>query len=261
MKPDAWMVGCLARTVKKVGKVNKVNEKQIYINVGNSRISAGYFKGGKLFLLGSWPSLPAEVKKIKINKNGCERIILASVVPGISRLLKKKYPGRVCEIKNKDVPVKNLYRDKESVGVDRLLACLGALKKYKRSCVVVDFGTATTLNLITKNGEFKGGIIAPGAGMFSDYLYEKTSKLPGVTLKPVKRAIGKSTDECIGAGIFFGNLEMVGGLIRRVKKEVKGKIFTAATGGWGSFFFRFIKEIDIYDPGLVFYGMRSIKGK
>ena len=241
-----------------MGKMLKI--KQIYINAGNSRITAGYFRGKRFIYLGRWKSCTAELKKIELNKFGCEKIIMASVVPEISKLLKKKFPGKVIEAKNKDVPVLNLYKNKELAGVDRLLACFGALRKYKKNCVVVDLGTATTLNLITKRGEFKGGLIAPGAGFFSNYLFEKTARLPRIALYGVKRALGKSTEECIRAGIYFGNIEMIGGLIRRIKKEAGESVLTVATGGWGTVFAGAIKEIDKYDPELIFYGMKELLG-
>ncbi len=231
----------------------------IYMNIGNSTITAGYFRGENFVLAGRWPAEPAAVKEINFNGAAVEKIVLASVVPEITGLLKRKYPGRVLEIKNKDVPVINLYKNKDRVGVDRLLTCLGAQKKYGRACLVVDFGTATTLNFISKRSEFKGGIIVPGAGLFAAYLFEKTSKLPKIPLKPVKKIIGQSTEECIASGLFFGNIEMIGGLVRMIKKTTRGGIFVVGTGGWGAVLVRHIKEINEYEPNLVFLGMKELK--
>ncbi|MCX5777329.1 MAG: type III pantothenate kinase [Candidatus Firestonebacteria bacterium] len=230
--------------------------KKIYLNIGNSFTVAGCFRKNSFVPLLRVPSKEVFLKKIPfLKEKNCGSVVIASVVPALEKAALKILKKRAFVLRNKNVPVLNLYENKNSVGVDRLLVSLGAYKKYGGPCIVVDFGTATTINVITKNREFKGGVICPGASLFSKYLFENTSKLPYVKIAPVKRAVGRNTKECIRAGIYIGYIEMISGLLRRVKKETAGKTKIVATGGWGKVFFSNIKEISSYEPFLVFYGM------
>jgi len=225
-------------------------------------MTAGYFKDGSFVLLKRLPVKIASFSKMAVlNEKNAGVIVIASVVPELERAAKKIFKKRVLVIKNRNVPLLNLYDYKDSVGVDRLLASLGAVKRYKVPCIVVDFGTATTINVIGKKGEFKGGLICPGASLFSSYLFEKTSLLPNVALEPVKRVIGRNTKDCIRAGVFHGYTAMISGLIRKVRTETGRNLKVIATGGWGKMLSPFIKEISVYDPYLVFYGMQFTAGK
>ena len=186
-------------------------------------------------------------------------IVVASVVPELLKAAVKKYKKRALVILNTNVPVINLYENKKTAGIDRLLISLGAVKKYGVPCLVIDFGTATTINLVSKKGEFKGGLICPGASLFSKYLFEKTSRLPYVPVDFAKKVVGRNTKDCIKAGVFYGYVEMINGLIRRVREETGETFKVIATGGWGKLFSPYIKEISVYEPYLIFYGMGYTK--
>ncbi|MFH1073723.1 MAG: type III pantothenate kinase [Candidatus Firestonebacteria bacterium] len=230
--------------------------RKVYLNIGNSFMTAGYFTKGVFVPIKRVPSEISSFKKLTaLNKKYCGLIIVASVVPKLEKAVKKIYKNRVLVMRNDNVPVVNCYKNKKTAGIDRLLISLGAARKYGAPCLVVDFGTATTINLVGKRGEFKGGLICPGASLFSKYLFENTSKLPYISLAPVKKTVGRSTKDCIKAGVFYGYVEMVRGLILRLRKETGGNIKVIAAGGWGKLFSPYIKEIAVYEPYLVFYGM------
>ena len=232
--------------------------KEIYLNIGNSFMAAGYFKKTGFVLLKRVPAKRSSFKRLPfLKEKNCGLVVVASVVPSLESAARKILKNRALVLKNISVPVVNLYKNKKTLGIDRLLGSLGGAIRYGSPCLVVDFGTAATLNLTGRRGEFRGGVICPGASLFSEYLFEKTSKLPYVSLVPAKKVIGRSTKECINAGVFYGYVEMISGLIRRMKAEANGKIKVVATGGWGKLFSPFIKEISEYDPYLVFYGMKA----
>jgi len=219
-------------------------------------MTAGYFKNKVFVPLKRVPAKASSFKNLQVLKEkNCGLVVISSVVPALLKTAVKILKQRALVIKNENVPVLNLYKNKKSVGIDRLLSAAGAAKKYGFPCLVVDFGTATTINVVGKKGEFKGGLICPGVSLFSKYLFDKTSELPYVKLTPVKKAVGRNTAACIKAGLFFGYVEMIRGLLRRVKAETGGGGKVIATGGWGKLFSPYIKEISNYDPYLVFYGM------
>jgi len=106
-----------------------------------------------------------------------------------------------------------------TVGADRIINTLAASRKYRRDAIVVDLGTATTFDCITKDAVFLGGVIAPGVRTSAETLFRRTSKLPATELVAPARAIGTRTEECIRAGVMFGAAESIDGIVRRIKAE------------------------------------------
>lgn len=234
--------------------------KILAINIGNTNISCGLYKDKKLISVRHIPTETKDFKKYNIfRKKDIKCAIISSVVPLVTKTLKKNIKTKIFEIKNSVVPVKNLYKKKSEVGIDRLLVCYSALKKYGAPLIIIDFGTATTFNVINKKGEFAGGIILPGIKMWRDFLHKKTAKLPEVKLKRVKNLIGKSTKECIQIGTFYGNIEMIKGLIRKIKRVIGNNSKVIATGGAAKFIAPHIKEIDIINLNLILDGIVLLK--
>ena len=135
---------------------------------------------------------------------------------------------------------------------------VGGLARYKRNLIIVDFGTATTLDIILKDGYYLGGIIFPGIGTLMDALVERTSLLKKVSLKKPAHIIGTSTEECIQSGIFNGTVAMISGLIRKIRKEYRKNFLCVATGGWGKIMSSQIEEIKYFDPDLCLFGILKI---
>jgi type III pantothenate kinase len=143
-----------------------------------------------------------------------------------------------------------------TVGADRIINTLAASRIYKRDCIVVDLGTATTFDCITADGVFFGGVIAPGVLMSAESLFRKTSKLPATEIVAPKHVIGRRTEECIRSGVVLGAAESIDGLVRRIKADWprKAKPLVVATGGLANTFKSICKEFDKVDPDLTLIG-------
>jgi type III pantothenate kinase len=145
-----------------------------------------------------------------------------------------------------------------TVGADRIVNTLAASRLYGVDAVVVDLGTATTFDCITADGVFLGGVIAPGVRTSADTLVRKTSKLPATDLVAPSRTIGKRTEECIRAGVMFGQAEAIDGIVRRIRAEWPGggRPVCIATGGLAEVFKPLCSSFDRVEPHLTLQGVR-----
>jgi type III pantothenate kinase len=145
-----------------------------------------------------------------------------------------------------------------TVGADRVVNTLAASQIYRRDCIVVDLGTATTYDCISAQGSFFGGIIQPGVKTSAQMLFDKTALLPSTVLATPTRAIATNTVDCIRAGVVYGAADSIDGLIRRVKGEWPHPQapYVVATGGLSSTFRPFCAEFDEVDPALTLKGLR-----
>lgn len=235
------------------------NEIVLVINIGNTNITCGLYKNNKLLLTEQIPTVTKNFKKYKIfAKRGLKCVIISSVVPEVTRFLKKIFKEPIFEIRHGSVNIKNLYYKRSEVGIDRLITAYSAKEKYCAPLIVIDFGTAITFNVVSKKGEFIGGLILPGIGMWGEFLYRRTAKLPKVKFLKVSKLIGRSTRECMNSGIFFGNVELVKGLIRRLKRVTGRSSKVIATGGLAKAISPYIREIDEVDENLILNGMMKI---
>lgn len=179
-------------------------------------------------------------------------IIISSVVPPMDSTLRE-----VCEryfhlrplfvepgIRT-GMPVQ--YDNPQEVGADRIVNGVAAFEKYGGPCVVVDFGTATTFDAVSRKGEYIGGVIAPGIGISAQALFENTARLPLVDIKFPAKLIGTNTVGSIQSGLFFGYLGLVDGILERIVGELGGDTRVVATGGLARLIgdhSRYIKEVD-----------------
>jgi len=145
------------------------------------------------------------------------------------------------------------------VGADRLVNAVAAYERVQGACVVVDFGTAITYDVVSTAGEYLGGIISPGAEISIDALYERAAKLPKVELAPPRSLIGKSTVDAIRSGIVFGFAAQVDGIVRRLREELGPETKVLATGGLARALVPEVREtIDDVDDLLTLTGLRLI---
>ncbi len=139
------------------------------------------------------------------------------------------------------------YDNPAEVGADRVVNGVAAFQKFGGPCIVVDFGTATTFDAISAKGEYLGGVIAPGIGISADALFEHTARLPRVDIRKPAKIIGTNTVSSLQAGLFYGYLGLVDGILERLIAELGEKTKVVATGGLGSMIgahSRFITEVD-----------------
>ncbi|MCL5958993.1 MAG: type III pantothenate kinase, partial [Chloroflexi bacterium] len=151
--------------------------------------------------------------------------------------------------------VRILYENPKEVGADRIVNALAAYRLYGGQLIVVDFGTATTFDALSAEGDYLGGAIAPGIGVASEALFKFAAKLPHVELVRPKTAVGKNTVSSMQSGILFGYVGLVEGLINRFNQEL-GKSRVIATGGLAEIVAKETLLIDIVNPRLTIEGLR-----
>lgn len=193
-----------------------------------------------------------------------DRTIISSVVPPMVRNLDafcrkylnhaphwvdaKSYPG---------MPI--LYANPAEVGADRIVNGVAAYAKYKTSLIVIDFGTATTFDVISADGAYMGGAISPGIKIAAEALFQKASKLPRVELfVPPPKVVGADTAGSIQSGIIFGYAGLVDGMVTRMKAEIGTNPRVIATGGLADLMHQVAKTIEAVEPDLTLSGLKLI---
>ena len=189
--------------------------------------------------------------------------ILSSVVPPMTATLvqtAKRYFGKDLMVVGPGIktgmPI--LYDNPREVGADRVVNGIAAYERFKEACIVVDFGTATTFDAISHKGEYLGGAIAPGIGISADALFKHASKLPRIELVRPKSIIGKNTVHSMQAGIVFGYVGLVDGIVRRMAGELGGAPRTIATGGLAPLIAAESETIQEVDDQLTLEGLKII---
>jgi type III pantothenate kinase len=190
-------------------------------------------------------------------------VAIASVVPPLTQVF-----GQVCqeyigqEPLVVDVGVKTglriRYEPPQGVGADRVVDAAAVRVLYSVPACVVDFGTATTFDAISAEGDYLGGAITPGIGIAARALFERTAKLPRVELTRPPSAIGNNTPHAIQSGLLFGYVGLVEGMVARFKAELGPETQIIATGGLAEVIARETDVIDVVDPWLTLHGLRII---
>nr|WP_070959171.1 type III pantothenate kinase [Hyphomonas sp. Mor2] len=193
--------------------------------------------------------------------NGC---IISTVVPQAKfnfRNLSRRYfdiePMFVGEPEVKlGVPIR--IRRPEQVGADRLVAAIGAHERYQGAKIVIDSGTATTFDLVGPDGGFEGGIISPGINLSMRALHDAAAQLPRIAIQKPAQVIGQDTVSAMQSGVFWGYVDLIDGLVRRVKAEYNAPLTVIATGGVASLFEGASDTIDEFDQGLMEVGLLEV---
>ncbi len=247
------------------------------IDVGNTNIVVGVFRGETLvhtWRLTTIRERTSDELGILIT-NLCERneirntdiagIIIASVVPPLTGTLMtmvSDYFGRVPllfePVVNGGIPI--LIDNPLEVGADRVANSIAAAARYGKGLplIVVDFGTATTFDAVSAKGEYLGGIICPGPTLSAEALFQRAAKLPRIDVKKPPRVIGTNTIGAMQSGLFWGYVDMVEGLLRRMKAELGGSATVLATGGLASVVAPESTLIEHVDQDLTLHGLRLV---
>lgn len=146
----------------------------------------------------------------------------------------------------------------EEVGADRLVNTVAAHDRYKTPLIVVDFGTATTFDVVDGDGNYCGGVIAPGINLSLTALHLAAAKLPSVRIRRTDHVIGKDTVACMQSGLFWGYVGLVEGLVARIRQEFGQSMGVIATGGLAPLFDGTIAAIEHTDPNLTLWGLRIV---
>jgi len=191
-------------------------------------------------------------------------LIISCVVPPLLNVL-EDFTLRYLKIKpvivnsdlNTGMPIR--YDDPKEVGADRIVNAVGAYEKYQTTMIIVDFGTATTFDYVSKQGEYIGGAIAPGALTASEALFRKAAKLPRVEIfTPPPTVIARDTLSSMNVGIIYGYAGLVDGIVSRMKKETTEDLMVIATGGLAPLIFDFTETLDRVDESLTLSGLMTI---
>jgi len=196
-----------------------------------------------------------------IEKSGIKAVAVASVVPALNRtfeeMVSKYFKKTVFFIGGAALPkIDILYENPEEVGADRVANAVAAYAYYGGPVIVLDFGTATTFDCISRKGTYLGGAIAPGPGISAEALANFTSKLPRVEIKQPDKAIGKSTIRAMQSGLYYGYIGLIKEILQRTKKEMAGTPVVIATGGLAGLIVPEIREVKAVVPELTLEGIR-----
>jgi type III pantothenate kinase len=247
------------------------------IDVGNTNIVIGVFRGEKL--VHSWRLttirertadelgilLTELCNRNEIRQSDISGIVIASVVPpltGTMVTMVSEYFGRVPLLfepaVNAGIPV--LIDNPAEVGADRVVNAIAAHATYGKGLplIVIDFGTATTFDAVSAKGEYLGGVICPGPQVSADALVQRTAKLPRIDVRKPARVIGTNTIGAMQSGLFWGYVDMVEGLVRRMKVELGGAAIVIATGGLASIVAPESASVDHVDDELTLRGLRLV---
>ncbi|MCR5597456.1 MAG: type III pantothenate kinase [Lachnospiraceae bacterium] len=249
------------------------------VDVGNTNITFGLFKGEDLKysfrMMTKQPRTSDEygvavmmlLQQLEVKKEEVEGIIIASVVPDLMHSLVgglERYVGKKPLIVGPGVKtgIKIVTENPREIGADRIVDAVGAFEKYGGPVLVMDFGTATTYDLISASGEFLAGITAPGIRISAKALWQDTAKLPEIEIKKPDSILAQNTVTSMQAGLVYGQIGQTEYMVKKVKEESGlDDLKVVATGGLGSIIADETDCIEVYDRMLTLDGLRLIYEK
>jgi type III pantothenate kinase len=245
----------------------------LVVDVGNTNIVLGVYRGDEL--MNSWRLATARERTSdeygilarqlvgEAHSAALDGAIVSSVVPplngAVAWMIEKYFavdpmfvePGVKTGI---DIHVDN----PQEVGADRIVNCVAAYDAFGGPTVIVDFGTATTFDLVTADGKYVGGVIAPGLNISAEALFARAARLPRVDIRRPPHVIGTNTVVNMQSGLYFGYLALVDGILARIKREVSGIRRVVATGGLADLFREESEHIDTVDSELTLKGLKLV---
>jgi type III pantothenate kinase len=247
----------------------------LVIDVGNTNTVLGVYEGEKL--LHHWRVWTDREKTSDeygillrnlydashFSSREIKAIIISSVVPPLTPTivdLCERYFGVRPMVVGPGIKTGIVIRmdNPKEVGADRIVNAVAAYAQHRRACIIVDFGTATTFDLVSAKGDYLGGVIAPGVNISAEALFRQASKLPRIEIARPATVIGKNTVSAMQSGIFYGYVALVDGIIERIRKEVRLDPMVIATGGLARTIASESSKIHVIDENLTLEGLRII---
>jgi type III pantothenate kinase len=245
------------------------------VDVGNTNTVIGVFRDGNLeahwriqTIAGRTSDELAVLLKTLLDMQGIpwralDAGIISSVVPpavfGLQRFFKTYCGGPALVVGpgiKTGMPI--LYENPREVGADRIVNAVAAFEEIKAGCIVVDFGTATTWDVVTPKGEYMGGVIAPGVQISADALYEHAARLPRIELSRPGKVVARNTVSSMQAGLLYGYAGMVDALVERIRSEVEFPARCIATGGLAPLIATETRTIEATDDLLTLKGLKIL---
>jgi len=247
----------------------------ITIDIGNTNVVIGIYEGSQLrahWRLSSqtgrtsdecWIILSALLRASGIETAQLSGAAISSVVPNLTpvftRLLQQYLNLTPVEVSSElPLKLKILYEDPRAVGADRICNAVAGFHFFGGPVVILDFGTATTFDVVSEKNEYLGGIIAPGIELSASVLHQRAARLPKVELKFPPSVIGTTTESSIQSGLMFGTVELINGLIDRIERQLGHSVRSIATGGLANVIAPYTDKIERVEPFLTLDGLRLI---
>jgi type III pantothenate kinase len=245
------------------------------IDIGNTNVTLGVFEGPGLRatwrissdtgkMADEYASVVIGLLHLQgLHSEMIEHAVMASVVPALTPVFEE-----LCERYFDVVPLRIgagvktglrvLYDDPREVGADRIVDAVAGLRLHKPPLIIIDCGTTTVLNAISREGDYLGGAIAPGIGMAADALAQRAAMLRRVDLTPPKKAIGANTAAALQSGILFGYAGLIDTMVARFKAEIGEDAWVIGTGGWSGLLSQLTAAFHHIEPNLTLTGLRLV---
>jgi|TARA_B110000971_G_scaffold167119_1_gene171269 type III pantothenate kinase len=233
-------------------KLCLVDEKSIFIKEYNIE-TVKIIKGKNLIKFLN-PILSGKVKK---------KILFSSVVPKVYQKINKYLKTKKFQVYEiKKLALKKLIKIKvdkyNQLGSDRIANAIGAYSLYKKNCLIIDFGTATTFDIVRKPGIYEGGVIAPGVKLSILNLKRFTALLPVFDLKANQKTFGTNTKDALNAGFLWGYQGLINNIVKKIKTSFNCNFKIILTGGYSKIFFKFINNNSTIEPNITIKGIMHI---
>ncbi|HMG37190.1 MAG TPA: type III pantothenate kinase [Blastocatellia bacterium] len=246
----------------------------LVLDVGNTNTTLGLYEGESL--KHSWRLTSERHRTVDEYGIMCRTLLqlaqvdpslitglaISSVVPPLDFVLHKMavvyFQTEPLFVTSKNCGMPVLYDDPSEVGADRVVNAVAAFERYGGPCIIVDFGTATTFDAISKQGEYLGGVIYPGIQISADALFQRAARLRNTDIRRPEKVIGTNPTASIQSGLYHGNIALVDGVLERMIQELGGGTRVVATGGLAPLISRGSKLIEEVAPDLTLEGLKIV---